>query len=99
MWYNNNCKEEGYLPNQKGLIMKFVITRTSSDNYIGIKNFSTVEELVNFMRKQKHPLIIGWNFAFNEDTDIIQESCSHDVDAHEIAATPYNIEIYDDYRE
>lgn len=79
--------------------MKFVITRTSSDNYIGIKNFSTVEELVNFMRKQKHPLIIGRNFAFNEDIKIIQEGCPFGVNAHEIAAIPYSIEIYDDYRE
>lgn len=79
--------------------MKFVITRTSSDNYIGVKNFSTIEELINFMRKQKHPLIIEDNFAFNENIKIIQESCPFGVNAHEIATTPYNIEIYDDYRE
>ena len=79
--------------------MKFVITRTSSDNYIGVKNFSTVEELVNFMRKQKYPLIIGSNFAFNEDIKITQECCAHGVNAHEIASIPYSIEIYDDYRE
>lgn len=79
--------------------MKFVITRTSSDNYIGVKNFSTIEELVNFMHKQKHPLIIGNNFAFNEDIEMIQEGCARGVDAHEVATTPYSIEIYDDYRE
>jgi CO dehydrogenase/acetyl-CoA synthase beta subunit len=79
--------------------MKFVITRTSSDNYVGVKDFSTVEELVNFMRKQKHPLIIGSNFAFNEDIEMIQEGCSRDVDAREVVAIPYSIEIYDDYRE
>ena len=79
--------------------MKFVITRTSSDDYIGVKNFSTIEELVNFMRKQKHPLIIGWNFAFNEDIEIIQEGCPSGVNAQEIMTTPYSIEIYDNYRE
>lgn len=79
--------------------MKFVLTRTSSDNYIGVKDFSTVEELVNFMRKQKHPLIIGSNFAFNENIEMIQEGCARSVDAHEVAAIPYNIEIYDGYRE
>lgn len=79
--------------------MKFVITRTSSDNYLGVKDFSTAEELVNFMRKQKNPLIIGRNFAFNEDIKLIQEGCSRGVDAHEIATTPYSIEIYDSYRE
>ena len=79
--------------------MKFVLTRTSSDDYIGVKNFSTVEELVDFMRKQKHPLIIGRNFAYNGDIEIIQEGCPRGVNAREIAAIPYSIEIYDDYRE
>ena len=79
--------------------MKFVITRTSSDNYLGVKNFSTVEELVNFMRKQKSPLIIESNFAFNEDIKSVQESCLRGVNANEVAAIPYIIEIYDDYRE
>jgi hypothetical protein len=51
------------------------------------------------MRKQKHPLIIGWNFAFNEDIKMIQEGCARGVDAHEVTAIPYNIEVYDDYRE
>lgn len=79
--------------------MKFVITRTSSDNYVGVKDFSTVEELVNFMHKKKHPLIIQSNFAFNEDIEIIQECCPFGVNAHEISTIPYSIEIYDDYRE
>lgn len=79
--------------------MKFVITRTSSDDYIGVKDFSTIEELVNFMRKQKHPLIIENNFAFKEDVKIVQEGCSRGVNAHEIVTIPYNIEIYDGYRE
>lgn len=79
--------------------MEFVLTRTSSDYYMGVKNFSTVEELVNFMHKQQHPLIIGRNFAFNEDIEITQECCAHGVDAHEVVAIPYSIEIYDDYRE
>ena len=79
--------------------MKFVITRTSSDDYIGVKDFSTVEELVNFMHKQKNSLIIGTNFAFNRDIEIISQRCPFGVDANEIASTPYNIEIYDDYRE
>lgn len=79
--------------------MKFVITRTSSDDYLGVKDFSTIKELINFMNKQKHPLIIGENFAFNEDIKTTQEYCSFGVSAHEITTTPYSIEIYDDYRE
>lgn len=79
--------------------MKFVITRTSSDDYIGVKNFSTIEELMHFMHTQKNPLIIGTNIAFNEDIKIVREYCSRGVNANEIVATQYSIEIYDDYRE
>lgn len=79
--------------------MKFVLTRTSSDNYVGVKDFSTVEELVNFMRKQKHPLIIGRNYEFKGNIKFIQENCPFGVNAQEIMTTPYNIEIYDGYRE
>lgn len=79
--------------------MKFVITRTSSDSYLDVKNFSTIEELINFMNKEQQPLIIERNFAFNEDIENIQEWCSHGVNPHEIVTIPYSIEIYDDYRE
>ncbi len=79
--------------------MKFVITRTSSDNYLGVKDFSTVEELVNFMHKQKNPLIIGRNYEFKGNIKFIQENCPFGVNAQEIVAAPYSIEIYDDYRE
>ena len=68
--------------------MKFVITRTSSDkSYESIKNFETVDQLIKFKKQAKHALIITDNFWYKEN------------DIPEIADIPYEIEIYDDYRE
>lgn len=67
--------------------MKFVVTRTSSEQY-KIKNFSTTEELIRFMKKVGHPLILQPNFFFGEKGE-----------DKELRTTPYEIEIYDDYRE
>ncbi len=67
--------------------MKFVITRTSSDKpYESIKEFKTIDQLMKFKKQEKHALIITDNFFYKEDIP-------------EIADIPYEIEIYDDYRE
>lgn len=68
--------------------MKFVITRVSSDKaYESIKNFETVDQLIKFKKQVEHSLIIT-NNLFYEGNDI-----------PEISDIPYEIEIYDDYRE
>lgn len=67
--------------------MKFVITRVTS-GYDGVKNFSTIEELVNFMEEVGESLILKDNFWFNED-----------IENEELRTIPYEIEIYDDYIE
>jgi len=68
--------------------MKFVITRTSSDKaYESIKNFETVDQLIKFKKQVKHDLVITSNFFYKEN------------DIPEISDIPYEIEIYDDYRE
>lgn len=68
--------------------MKFVITRTSSDKaYESIKNFETVDQLIKFKKQVKQSLIITNNFFYKEN------------DIPEISDIPYEIEIYDDYRE
>lgn len=68
--------------------MKFVITRTSSDKaYESIKNFETVDQLIKFKKQVEHSLIITNNFFYKEN------------DIPEISDIPYEIEIYDDYRE
>ena len=54
--------------------MKFVITKASSDDYMTIKDFSTVESLITFMKKQKHPLILDNNFWYKEKANNIPHS-------------------------
>lgn len=68
--------------------MKFVIKRTSSNEpYDDIKNFETIDQLLKFRKQVKHDLIITSNFFYKENF------------VPEIADIPYEIEIYDDYRE
>lgn len=67
--------------------MKFVVTRASSEQHT-IKNFSTIEELVNFMEEVGDSLILQNNFWFNEN-----------IEDEELKTIPYEIEIYDDYIE
>ena len=68
--------------------MKFVIKRTSSNEpYDDIKNFETIDQLLKFRKQVKHDLIITNNFFYKENF------------VPEIADIPYEIEIYDDYRE
>ena len=68
--------------------MKFVIARTSSDKpYESIKNFETIDQLIEFREQVKNDLIITDNFFYKEDF------------VPEIADIPYVIEIYDDYCE
>lgn len=68
--------------------MEFVIKRTSSNEpYDDIKNFETIDQLLKFKKQVKHDLIITNNFFYKENF------------VPEIADIPYEIEIYDDYRE
>lgn len=68
--------------------MKFIIKRTSSNEpYDDIKNFETIDQLLKFKKQVKHDLIITNNFFYKENF------------VPEIADIPYEIEIYDDYRE
>ena len=68
--------------------MKFTIQRTSSDKpYESIKNFETIDQLIEFKEQVKNDLIITDNFFYKENF------------VSEIADIPYAIEIYDTYRE
>ena len=79
--------------------MKFVLSRTSSDNLATVE-VNTLEALIRFMKKSKHSIIISHNFFQNKSIDILTEGnvCSKDT-AQEIVKCPYKIEIYDGYRE
>lgn len=77
--------------------MKFVITKASSDDYMAIRDFPTIESLITFMKKQKNPLIIQSNFWYNENAKNV--SYFSKINPNELVSTPYNINIYDDYIE
>lgn len=47
--------------------MKLLVIKTSDDEYIKHKNFNKVEELIEFIKENKAPLVIG-DF-YNPKTD------------------------------
>ena len=77
--------------------MKFTVTKVSSDDYMIIREFPTIESLITFMKKCKNPLIIGDNFFYKEDAKRIPHFSK--INPDELVSIPYNIEIYDDYLE
>jgi hypothetical protein len=64
--------------------MKFLITRTSDPLHCEIKDFKTIEELIEFKETIQQEIIITDRFCYQTQT---------------IYKIPYEIEIYDDYRE
>lgn len=77
--------------------MKFTVTKVSSDDYMVIRDFPTVESLITFMKKNKKPLIIEDNFWYKEDAKRIPRFSK--INPDELVSIPYNIEIYDGYLE
>lgn len=63
--------------------MKFAIIKTSDENYLKFKTFKSFEELLNFMKRVKHSLILQ-DFYVDKNGEYID--CP-------------TLEIYDDYRE
>ena len=80
--------------------MKFVITRTSDNDYIEVKEFSTLEELIDF-RNEVGQLVISRNFWYNAGKEGIEniKKWYPNINAEEIVSIPNGIEIYDSYRE
>lgn len=80
--------------------MNFLVTRTSDDSLGQVKTINTLEELLEFMHKQKEPLIIMNNFFYKEDATKISNTYEITIQhAKQITTPQYEIEIYDDYRE
>lgn len=80
--------------------MTFVITRTSRDTVDSVRNFSTIEDLIRFQKRNKYSLIISHNFLLGEPIkDIMKYQEVDEETAKQISITEYKIEIYDSYRE
>lgn len=78
--------------------MKFAITAASKDDYYMIKEFKTIEELIDFYNESQHSIVIGPNMAYKEQVALVQEY-NPKVDAEQLTTVPYAITIYDDYME
>ena len=63
--------------------MKFAITTTSDERYLKFKTFHSFEELINFKKQVRNPLIL-LDFYTDRNGNIIKHP---------------TLEIYDDYRE
>ena len=78
--------------------MKFAIYATSAEGCLDILNFNTIEELMNFQNEVGHEIIIGPNYAYQEDINLVRKY-NPKVNVTELVTIPNAIEIYDDYRE
>lgn len=78
--------------------MKFAITTTNDHSYCAIKEFKTINDLIRFMKEKEYDLIITHNSAYKEKVINVQRYYP-EVDAEELVKIPYEIEIYDGYRE
>ena len=79
--------------------MKFTISRTSSDSVFEVKEFTTIEEIINFINENGNPVIIQKsNWYQEEDIENLEKWYPH-VNVKELVTIPYEIEIYDDFRE
>ena len=79
--------------------MKFLISRISKHNCYGIKDFKTIEDLIEFKETVKHEIIITNNYFYKQEEKYNISKVKGLSDTNEIYKVPYKIEIYDDYRE
>lgn len=63
--------------------MKFLITKTSDWDYMGVRDFSTIEELTHFV-EQKGDIVVQKN-----------SRSQFKATPEELASIPYEIEVYD----
>ena len=79
--------------------MKFLITKSNSDYYYSIKDFLTIKDLMEFMEKSNHNLILKTNWA-SKDKDMLDSwEGMTEKDKIIVSKIPYEIEIYNGYRE
>ena len=80
--------------------MTVLVTKTSNDYWYQIRNIDTIEDLMRISKTNKS-YVIQENWWFNEDPKNMIKFWEGMTlaDAKIITALPYEIEIYDDYRE
>ena len=82
--------------------MKAVVTKASDFNYVTVKEFNTLTELLDFVKSKEvdHPIILENTTDFN-DIDVIRgiwQGIPNEL-AEEISKCDWGITIYDDYVE
>lgn len=80
--------------------MTVVVTKTSSDYWYQIRNIDTIEDLMRISKTNKSYVVQeNWNYGENPE-DLIRFWDGMTLeDAKIITTLPYEVEIYDDYRE
>lgn len=80
--------------------MTVLVTKTSSDYWYQIRNIDTIEDLMRISKKNKS-YVVQKSWWYGEDPkEMIKfwEGLTLE-DAEIISTLPYEVEIYDDYRE
>ena len=80
--------------------MTVLVVKTSDDYWYQIRNVDSIESLMNLSKKCKS-YVIQHNWHYKEDPNKIIEFWDGMTleDAKIISTLPYEVEIYDDYRE
>ena len=80
--------------------MTVVITKTSNEDWYQIRNIDTIEDLMRISKKDKR-YIVQENWWYGDDPKEMIEFWDKMTleDAKIITTLPYEVEIYDDYRE
>lgn len=76
-------------------MMKFIVTRISDNNYLEIKQFSTLEDFIKFKNQCKYPITINRNFWFNKNVEYVKDYFPSNIDIKELVTILYSIEIDD----
>lgn len=71
--------------------MKFAIYRASDDDGQGTETFTTIDQLIGFMKQQNYRLVIGNNFFYNQ-----QPNAKFKI-TKEMTSCKYAITIFDSY--
>ena len=81
--------------------MTVMVVKTNNDSWVRFEDYVTVESLFREVEKRHHPIILQKNHFYKDHpNDILEcwENISYET-AVKISSSPYQIEIYNSYRE